>query len=59
MASLIQGYTASLFLPLARLLLRTNLPPLVDILTRKPWVLFLFVLLKFVRFFFIFGPRLN
>jgi hypothetical protein len=50
---LVQVYTVNLFLPFARLRLRTSLPPLVDILTRKPWVLFRFVLLKFVRFFFI------
>lgn len=50
---LCQSYTVNLFLPFARLRLRTSLPPLVDILTRKPWVLFRFVLLKFVRFFFI------
>jgi hypothetical protein len=46
-------YTASRFLPFARLLLRTALPPLVAIRTRKPWVRFIFVLLKFVNVFFI------
>lgn len=45
--------TASLFLPFARLLLRTCLPPLVAILTRKPCVLFLFVLVVFLSVFFI------
>ena len=47
------GYTDSLFLPFARLRLRTSLPPLVAILTRKPWVRFLLVLLKVVNVFFI------
>jgi hypothetical protein len=46
-------YTVSLFLPFARLLLRTARPPLVAIRTRKPWVRFIFVLLKFVNVFFI------
>jgi hypothetical protein len=47
-------YTVSLFRPLARRRLRTRLPPLVAMRTRKPWVLFLFVLLNAVRFFFIY-----
>ncbi len=46
-------YTVSRFLPFARLLLRTARPPLVAIRTRKPWVRFIFVLLKFVSVFFI------
>ncbi len=46
-------YTVSRFLPFARLLLRTARPPLVAIRTRKPWVRFIFVLLKFVNVFFI------
>jgi hypothetical protein len=46
-------YTASRFLPFARLLLRTARPPLVAIRTRKPCVRFIFVLLKFVNVFFI------
>lgn len=46
-------YTVSLFLPFARLLLRTARPPFVAIRTRKPWVRFIFVLLKFVNVFFI------
>lgn len=46
-------YTVSLFLPFARLLLRTALPPFVAIRTRKPWVRFILVLLKFVNVFFI------
>jgi hypothetical protein len=37
--------TANRFLPLARLLLMTSLPFLLDILTRKPWVLLREVLL--------------
>jgi hypothetical protein len=37
--------TASLFRPLARLLLMTRRPFLVDIRTRKPWVLLREVLL--------------
>jgi hypothetical protein len=45
-------YTVNRFRPFARLLLRTNLPPLVAILTRKPWVLFLFMLLVFLKVFF-------
>lgn len=45
------GYTASLFRPLALLLLRTFLPPLVLILSRKPWTRDLFMLLGWnVRF---------
>jgi hypothetical protein len=47
------GYTDSLFLPFARLRLRTSLPPLVAIRTRKPWVRFLLVLLNVVNVFFI------
>jgi hypothetical protein len=47
-------YTVRLFRPLARRRLRTRLPPLVAIRTRKPWVLFLFVLLNAVKFFFIY-----
>ena len=47
------GYTVNLFLPFARLLLRTARPPLVAIRTRNPWVRFIFVLLKFVNVFFI------
>ena len=46
-------YTVSLFLPFARLLLRTALPPFVAIRTRNPWVRFILVLLKFVNVFFI------
>jgi len=46
-------YTVSRFLPFARLLFRTARPPLVAIRTRKPWVRFIFVLLKFVNVFFI------
>jgi len=46
-------YTVNRLRPFARLLLRTNLPPLVAILTRKPWVLFLFMLLVFLKVFFI------
>jgi hypothetical protein len=38
-------YTASLFLPLALLLARTLLPPLVLILARKPWTRDRFILL--------------
>jgi hypothetical protein len=38
---------------LARRRLKTRLPPLVDMRTRKPWVLFRFVLLNAVKFFFI------
>ena len=45
-------YTVSRFLPFARLLFKTALPPLVAIRTRKPWVRFIFVLLKFVNVFF-------
>jgi hypothetical protein len=48
-----RDYTVSLFLPLARLLLKTALPPFVAIRTRKPWVRFILVLLKFVSVFFI------
>jgi hypothetical protein len=47
------GYTVNLFLPFARLLLRTARPPLVAIRTRNPCVRFIFVLLKFVNVFFI------
>jgi hypothetical protein len=42
---LVAMVTANLLRPLARLLLMTSLPFLVDIRTRKPWVLFLDVLL--------------
>jgi hypothetical protein len=49
----IRYYAASLFLPFARLLLSTALPPLVAMRTRKPCVLFLFVFDLFVKFFFI------
>jgi hypothetical protein len=45
-------YTVSRFRPFARLRLRTARPPLVAIRTRKPWVRFIFVLLKFVNVFF-------
>jgi hypothetical protein len=48
-----RDYTVSFFLPFARLLLRTALPPFVAIRTRKPWVRFILVLLKFVNVFFI------
>lgn len=48
-----RNYTASRFLPFARLRLRTALPPFVAMRTRKPWVRFFFVLLKFVNVFFI------
>jgi hypothetical protein len=47
------GYTASLFLPFARLRLSTALPPRVAIRTRKPWVRFRLVLLNVVNVFFI------
>lgn len=40
----IWSYTVNLFLPFARLLLMTLLPPLLLILSRNPWVLFLFLL---------------
>jgi hypothetical protein len=48
-----RGYTASLFLPFARLRLRTARPPRVAIRTRKPWVRFRLVLLNTVNVFFI------
>ena len=51
--ALLRAYTVSFFLPFARLRLRTALPPLVAIRTRKPWVRFILVLLKFVNVFFI------
>ncbi len=37
-------YTASLLRPFARLLCKVFLPPFVFILSRKPWVLFFFIL---------------
>jgi hypothetical protein len=48
-----RDYTVNFFLPFARLLLSTALPPFVAIRTRKPWVRFILVLLKFVNVFFI------
>jgi len=51
------GYTVSLFLPLARRRFKTWRPDLVAILTRKPCVLFRFVLLFTVRFNFILMPH--
>jgi len=47
-------YTVNRFRPLARRLLSTCRPQRVDILARKPWVLFRFTFETVVKFFFIF-----
>lgn len=49
----VKDQTTSLFLPLALLLLRTSLPPLVAIRALKPCVLFLFVFVIVTSVFFI------
>lgn len=51
-----RNYTAKRFLPLALLRLKTCLPDLEAIRTRKPWVLFLLVFVLLVKVFFIVNP---
>src|SRR5664280_2085002 len=51
-----RNYTAKRFLPLALLRLKTCLPDLESIRTRKPWVLFLLVFVLLVKVFFIVNP---